>query len=181
MSKKARHGGMASGSLRAFLESTDVSELADARTAEIPRLSEPIAVSLNTLIPTDHFYRNLEAKLDLSFVREWVHELRRTRPPLDRPDRLLQLVMYFESIRSERQHCEPAGAMRGRFRFSPSGSLVLLRHIHHLPSPARKQLTRGAEGLSGCPIGHHRCRLAESPRNQKRFVLRITRIAREPG
>jgi hypothetical protein len=35
------------------------------------RLHEPIAVSLENLVPTNHFYRHLEAKLDLSFVREW--------------------------------------------------------------------------------------------------------------
>ena len=35
------------------------------------RLDEPIAVSLEDLVPYDHFYRHLEAKLDLSFVRDW--------------------------------------------------------------------------------------------------------------
>ena len=45
-----------------------------------PALDEPIAVSLEDLVPRDHFYRHLEAKLDLSFVREWVAEhVRRTR------------------------------------------------------------------------------------------------------
>ena len=39
------------------------------------RLDEPIAVSLENLVPQDHFYRHLEAALDLSFVREWVTEL----------------------------------------------------------------------------------------------------------
>jgi hypothetical protein len=32
------------------------------------RLDQPIAVSLEALVPRDHFYRHLEAKLDLSFV-----------------------------------------------------------------------------------------------------------------
>jgi hypothetical protein len=32
------------------------------------RLDEPIAVSLEGLVPANHFYRHLEAKLDLSFV-----------------------------------------------------------------------------------------------------------------
>ena len=155
---------MANGSQRAFLESTDIAELADARAGEIPRLSGPIAVSLNTLIPTDHFYRHLEAKLDLSFIREWVHELRRTRPPLDRPDRLLQLVMYFESIRSERHHCEPTGAMRRRSGFFPSGPIVLLRLIH--PHRRSAGSPRTARRLSGRRICHQRCRLAESPRNR---------------
>ncbi len=38
-------------------------------------LDEPITVSLEDLVPHDHFYRHLQAKLDLSFVREWVREL----------------------------------------------------------------------------------------------------------
>jgi hypothetical protein len=33
-------------------------------------LDQPITVSLEDLVPTNHFYRHLEAKLDLSFVRE---------------------------------------------------------------------------------------------------------------
>jgi hypothetical protein len=39
------------------------------------RLHEPIAVSLEDLISADNFYRHLEAKLDLSFVREWTRNL----------------------------------------------------------------------------------------------------------
>ena len=38
-------------------------------------LDESIAVSLENLVPANHFYRHLVAKLDLSFVREWVREL----------------------------------------------------------------------------------------------------------
>jgi len=33
-----------------------------------------IHVSLEDLVPTDHFYRHLERTLDLSFVREFVQE-----------------------------------------------------------------------------------------------------------
>jgi hypothetical protein len=39
------------------------------------RLAEPIVVSLEGLVPQDHFYRHLEAKLDLSFMREWSRAL----------------------------------------------------------------------------------------------------------
>jgi len=39
------------------------------------RLDEPIAVSQEDLVPRDNFYRHLEAKLDLSFVRAWIREL----------------------------------------------------------------------------------------------------------
>ena len=33
-------------------------------------LDQPIAVSLEDLVPWDHFYRHVEAKLDLGFVRD---------------------------------------------------------------------------------------------------------------
>jgi hypothetical protein len=38
------------------------------------RLDEPIVVSLKDLVPANHFYRHLEAKLDLGFVRAWVSD-----------------------------------------------------------------------------------------------------------
>jgi len=49
------------------------------------RLDAPIVVSLEDLIPRDHFYRHLEATLDLGFVREWARELYadRGRPSID--------------------------------------------------------------------------------------------------
>jgi transposase len=74
--------------------------------AKVRRLSEPIAVSLEELVPRDNFYRHLEAKLDLSFVRDWAQELyaERGRPSIDPVVFFkLQLVMFFEGIRSERQ------------------------------------------------------------------------------
>jgi hypothetical protein len=50
-----------------------------------------IHVSLEDLVPADHFYRHLERSLDLSFVREaGAADLREWRPPLDRPSRVLQ-------------------------------------------------------------------------------------------
>jgi transposase len=70
------------------------------------RLDQPIAVSLEELVPRDHFYRHLETKLDLSFVRTWTRELyaERGRPSIDPVVFFkLQLVMFFEGIRSERQ------------------------------------------------------------------------------
>jgi transposase len=69
------------------------------------RLDEPIAVSLEDLVPSNHFYRHLDAKLDLEFVREWVRDLyaERGRPSIDPVVFFkLQLVMFFEGIRSER-------------------------------------------------------------------------------
>ena len=67
------------------------------------RLDEPIAVSLEDMVPANHFYRHLETKLDLSFVRDWVSDLyaERGRPSIDPVIFFkLQLVMFFEGIRS---------------------------------------------------------------------------------
>ena len=75
------------------------------------RIDEPIAVSLEDLVPPDHFYRHLEAKLDLGFVRDWTRELyvERGRPSIDPVVFFkLQLVMFFEGIRSERKLIETA-------------------------------------------------------------------------
>jgi transposase len=75
------------------------------------RLDQPITVSLEDLVPTDHFYRHLEAKLDLSFIRDWTRELYadRGRPSIDPVVFFkLQLVMFFEGIRSERKLIETA-------------------------------------------------------------------------
>jgi len=74
--------------------------------AKFRRVNDPIAVSLEELVPTDNFYRHLEATLDLSFVREWTGELyaQRGRPSIDPVVFFkLQLVMFFEGLRSERQ------------------------------------------------------------------------------
>jgi transposase len=66
----------------------------------------PHDLSLKELVPDDHFYRRLEARLDLSFVRELVRPLYASggRPSVDPVVFFkLQLVMFFEDIRSERQ------------------------------------------------------------------------------
>jgi transposase len=73
---------------------------------KLRRLDDPITVSVEDLVPRDHFYRHLEAKLDLGFVRDWTRELyaERGRPSVDPVVFFkLQLVMFFEGIRSERQ------------------------------------------------------------------------------
>ena len=74
-------------------------------------LDEPITVSLEALVPADNFYRHLEATLDLGFVRAWTQGLyaERGRPSIDPVAFFkLQLVMFFEGIRSERKLIETA-------------------------------------------------------------------------
>src|SRR6266446_1349885 len=64
-----------------------------------------INVSVEQLVPQDHFYRHLERTLDLSFVREFVEKTYAGggRPSIDPIVFFkLQLVMFFEDIRSER-------------------------------------------------------------------------------
>ncbi len=65
-----------------------------------------VDVSLEELVPADGFYRHLNAALDLSFVRGLVAD---RYSPIGRPSIdpvvffKLQLAMFFEGIRSERQ------------------------------------------------------------------------------
>jgi transposase len=68
-------------------------------------------VSLEDLVPKKHFYRQVERTLDLSFVRDLVTSC---YAPIGRPSVdpvvffKLQLAMFFEGIRSERQLMEVA-------------------------------------------------------------------------
>ena len=68
-------------------------------------------VSLEDLVPKNHFYRHVEHTLDLTFVRDLVKSC---YAPVGRPsvDPIvffkLQLAMFFEGIRSERQLMEVA-------------------------------------------------------------------------
>src|SRR6266702_3838952 len=70
------------------------------------RLFTPITVvSLEDLVPATHFYRHLDHVLDLSFVRDLVKKTyaHGGRPSIDPVVFFkLQLVMFFEDIRSER-------------------------------------------------------------------------------
>ncbi len=72
------------------------------------RLFTPVsAVSLDELVPADHFYRHVDRALDLTFVRDFVQACYagdRGRPSVDPIVFFkLQLLMFFEGIRSERQ------------------------------------------------------------------------------
>ena len=63
-------------------------------------------VTLEALVPSDHFYRLLERSLDLGFVRELVRDVYADigRPSID-PEVFfkLHLILFFEGLRSERQ------------------------------------------------------------------------------
>lgn len=66
----------------------------------------PDNVSLEDLVPKDNFYRRVEEHLDLSFVREMVKGCYADmgRPSVDPVVFFkLQLVLFFEDLRSERQ------------------------------------------------------------------------------
>jgi transposase len=72
-------------------------------------LNRPVLVSLDAVVPHDHFYRHLHRVLDLSFVRDLAAPCYVTggRPSID-PEVFfrLQLQMFFSGIRSERQLLE---------------------------------------------------------------------------
>src|SRR6266705_6001654 len=98
-----------------------------------------INVSLEELVPQDHFYRHLERTLDLSFVREFVHESYAGigRPSIDPVVFFkLQLVMFFEGIRSERQLMRHA-ADRLSVRW-----YVGVRHVTQGSIPSETERTR---------------------------------------
>ena len=71
----------------------------------------PDNLSLEELVPKDNFYRCLEGRIDLSFLRGLVVDRYATvgRASIDPVFFFrLQLVMFFEGIRSERQLMEIA-------------------------------------------------------------------------
>src|SRR5215213_8757894 len=101
----------------------------------------PHDLSQEDLVPEDHFYRRLEARLDLSFVRGLVAPLYAGggRPSVDPVVFFkLQLVMFFEDLRSERQlMCVVADRLSLRW---------YLGYDLHEPLPDHSSLTRIREG-----------------------------------
>ena len=74
-------------------------------------VDRPVRVSLDELVPPDHLYRHLERVLDLRFVRDLVRDRYASggRPSLDPVVSFkLQLVMFFEGLRSEQKLAETA-------------------------------------------------------------------------
>jgi transposase len=72
-------------------------------------LDRPVLASLEALVPANHFYRHLDAQLDLTFVRELVADRYAAggRPSIDPVVFFrLQLIMFFEGLRSERKLME---------------------------------------------------------------------------
>src|SRR5215217_3728957 len=97
----------------------------------------PDNLSLEELVPKDNFYRRLEGRIDLSFVRELVVERYAAmgRTSIDPVVFFrLQLVMFFEDIRSERQLMEIASD-RLSVRW-------YLGYDLHEPLPEHSSLTR---------------------------------------
>src|SRR4051794_26619577 len=75
------------------------------------RVDQPVSASLDELVPADHFYRHLERTLDLAFVRELAQDRYAAggRPSIDPVVFFkLQLILFFEGLRSERQLIEIA-------------------------------------------------------------------------
>lgn len=90
-------------------------------------------LSLEELVPKDNFYRRLEEELDLSFVRDLVRDFYAAsgRPSVD-PQVFfkLELVLFFEDLRSERQLMEVVAG-----RLSPYLTAHLKRFGDYLLDP----------------------------------------------
>lgn len=94
-------------------------------------------VTLNDLVPADNFYRHVERTLDLSFVRNLVRDRYAAggRPSIDPVVFFkLQLVLFFEGMRSERQ-LERVGSDRLSVRW-------YLGYDLHEPLPDHSSMTR---------------------------------------
>jgi hypothetical protein len=137
------------------------------------RLDELVTVSLEDLVPPNNFYRHLETKLDLTFVREWVRECyaERGRPSIDPVIFFkLQLVMFFEGIRSERQLIETA-------------RLNLTRRSSETGVPHREPLRSLPHPPAAHPLGSRMgerggVRQRPSPRPRRVSGLRASRAGR---
>src|SRR3712207_1288612 len=100
-------------------------------------LDRPALASLEALVPANHFYRHLDAKLDLTFVRELVADRYAAggRPSIDPVVFFrLQLIMFFAGLRSERKLMETV-ALHLAHRW------CLGYHLDE-PLPAHSSLTR---------------------------------------
>ncbi len=109
-------------------------------------LDQPVTVSLEDLVPRDNFYRFLDAKLDLGFVRTWVQELYAAsgRPSIDPVVFFrLQLIRFFEGIRSDRK-------LMATVALNLAHRWYLGYHLHE-PLPDHSTLTRIRERL-GLPL-----------------------------
>src|SRR5690348_12247026 len=98
-----------------------------------------IHISVEALVPQDHFYRHLERTLDLSCVRGFVQETyaHAGRPSIDPIVFFkLQLVMFFEGLHSERQLMRHA-ADRLSVRW-----FLGVRHVTHCSIPSETERTR---------------------------------------
>jgi transposase len=100
----------------------------------------PREISLEDLVPEDSFYRRLESRLDLAFVRDLVRPFYAGggRPSVDPVVFFkLQLVLFFEGLRSERELMRVA-ADRLSVRW-------YLGYDLHEPLPDHSNLTRTRE------------------------------------
>ena len=111
------------------------------------RRDDVFLTSLEQRLPAGNFYRHLETKLDLPFVRDWVGDkyAERGRPSLD-PVVLfkVELIRFFEGLRSERKRMETADlniAHRWRLGFG-----------FEEPLPDHSRLTRTGNAWASIPF-----------------------------
>jgi len=125
-------------------------------------LDRAVPISLEAAVPADDFYRHLDATLDLSFVRDWVADCyaERGRPSIDPVVFFkLQLIMFFEGLRSERKLMETV-ALHLAHRW-------YVRYQLDEPLPDHSSLTRIRERL-GLPVF-------------RRFFEHVVELCRDAG
>jgi len=109
-------------------------------------LDQPMGRSIEEAVPPDHFYRFLEATLDLTVVRRWVADCyaERGRPSIDPVVFFkLQLILFFEGIRSERKLMETVAVNLAHRWY--------LGYDLHEPLPDHSSLTRIRARSRECP------------------------------
>jgi hypothetical protein len=93
-----------------------------------------VNISLEDLVPADHFYRHLDRTLGLAFVRDLVRDRYSAfgRPSIDPLVFFkLQLVMFFEGMRSEQN-----SSAWGRIASASAGSWATISTSLCLTIPA---------------------------------------------
>lgn len=128
-------------------------------------------VTLEDLVPADHVYRHLERALDLAFVRDLVyaHYASGGRPSIDPVVFFkLQLVLFFEGLRSERQLMDVA-ADRLSIRWYLGYNLN-----EPLPDPSSTSSAGRCFGASSVPSRSSRIPLMAPSRISRPWTRRVS-------
>lgn len=154
-----------------------------------PQRSQGGAAALDPLVPANHFYRHLARTLDLTFVRDLVATCyaSKGRPSIDPVIFFkLQLILFFEGIRSERQLMRTIAdrvslrwylgyafgeALPHHSSLSGAGALMIGTHAHVAAVPTalrgrhfvrEHRMVTADRGTQSTPTRHHALRGSRS-------------------